>query len=451
MVQELKDYISLTEKQKETKNPNFSINDIIDGALENYRSYPIMVNTFSPSIRYPAYYICVNKELINIFNEKMRKTLIDNEVIDEKTELLSDFIFNKPSKMEITAVGVMGKTDERIILDSNASSLPHAMYEACINSLQVAIYTDQVLNYKRNILAENENLQKHYNEVKEQFLAILKELPQKHIGKTYSHEENDLVNTIDSLIKNLENEEKEKNKEKRVENIETEHNKVQEYHLRRDISKAIEITFFEKLAEIIKNNCCPTEIMILLIYMHLLYFVREKLDTSVDVKIKGDGQFHNFVHYVFEEFKKLNPPLEITPSISIMKDKFSADLLKTTESLTYWGYIDRIYKVMRFQKINGEFTFTSRADRMINRWGLEFIKNCIGKIDCLSIISNKIKELVYSKQEEFLNEHKILMIHGICKEYETDDLRQFRSKIEHHIRKGRGCIYKYTYRPFIKS
>jgi len=450
MVQALKKYIGSTEKQKEIENPNSSINDIIDGALDNYRSYPIMVNTFSPSIRYPAYYICVNKELINTFNEKMRETLISNDVIDGKTELLSDFVFNRPSKMEITAVGVMGKTDERIILDSNTSSLPHAMYESCINSLQVAIYTDQELIYKKDNPDKIENLQKHSNKVKNRFHAILKKLPQKHVGITYSQKEkNDLDKTIDSLVVNFKN--KEKEKEKRIENYEIEHSKEQEYHLRKDISKAIEITFFEKLTAIENNNNCPIEMMILLIYMHLLYFIRDKLDTSVDVKIKGDVQFHNFVQYVFEEFIKINPSIKIIPSISMMRGKISADLLKTTESLTYWGYIDRIYKVIRFQKINDEFTYTSRADRMINRWGLEFIKNCIKEIDKLKKISNKIKKIVYKKQEEFLSEHKILMIHGICKENESDDLRQFRSKIEHHIREGHGCIYKYTYRTLIQS
>ncbi|MCL2628410.1 MAG: HD domain-containing protein [Oscillospiraceae bacterium] len=431
-------------------NNELVLNRIVDGVMNTrYSTNIMMVQTLSPTARFPAHYLFKHKNLTREFEESLTKKLLEKGAIDENSQVICDFMLNKPSKMEITAIGSTGKNDERGILDSNTSSLPHALYEAGIVSLQISIYTESEIDYE---YSTKQKTQEHQiipiDEAKNEITRMIGDINEEKLTKLI--DDKDIFNITQDLEQIIEKLNIKKSNEASKSKTHTEEEN-REYRLRQDITHAIEDVYYKSINEKAEKSIYPLELIILLIYKHLIFYVREVLKTNVDVKIKGDGQFHNFVKFILSEL--MNYEITFFPTINLSYNKFSDEILRVCESLTHYGCLDRVYKSIRFRNVNNIFSYSARADRTINRWGFDFIDKTLYRVnnDIIQSLSEIIKNLVYAKQNEFYKEHRIVMTLNIGKEIGTDLVQRLRSKVEWIIRRGNGCIYKYTHRAFIIS
>ncbi len=345
MVELLKNYMDNECKKGEPiVKSGITLNSIIDGSISCFTSNKVMIHSLSPIYRYPAHYISEHKELTKTTEELLKDMLVNKGAIDRNAILMCHIQINKPSKMEITAIGTAGKKDERVILDSNTSSLPLALFDAGISSMQIVIYSDEQIYYQNSLAAQDKQKMSYELAEKELEKVIDDARISNLVLRLSEDQKGQMLSDVKRVIKRL-NDDEIDGSTRAQKGIDD--NENTEFKLRGDVSRALEDTFFKEINSMADNLDFPIGMIMLMIYQNLMCYAREILLTNVDVRIKGDGQFHNFSKYVIECLGKCG--FRCSPKIDITQDKFSIEILKITESLTNYGYLDRVYKAIRFK------------------------------------------------------------------------------------------------------
>lgn len=418
------------------------INDILDGLEADKMFVTYMdVKKISPLTRYPAFYLSQDKERVKNLEDSISKDARPNK------NVIVDLIYNKPSKMEISALETT-KDDKRILIDENISSLPHAIFQSGVNSLQLAIYSRDIINYH---CAEDIS---NYKKKKDDYVKNMDEMFSQLDKDTYIGIKTELSPYIDECYKNYNPlncyDDKVTLKENDIDECKI-------YNLSSKVSSIIE----EKIWEEFRKNLCndmvknetkviiPLHFIVLIIFQQLCRYAKEELNLYGNILMKGDGMLHKFIRVVLDRFTKdksfgENYTVEFMPVIDGKSKEFSFELMKVTEMLCYWGYIDHIHKSTAYKKQYGKYIYCNRVDRGINGWGDQFIEKCIEGKDSLIKVRDTIRKIVYEQQDNVINQHKLLKEINQYKnaEKEHEEIRHIRRAIENNIRKKDGCVYK---------
>lgn len=450
LIIELKDFFKyIEENPDEYKDKIYygaNINDILDGLEADKMFVTYMdVKVISPLLRYPAFYLSLDKERVKNLEDSISKDpRLDENVIVE-------FIYNKPSKMEISALET-SKDDKRVLIDENISSLPHAIFQSSVDSLQVAIYSRNIIKYQytEDISIHRQKKDDYMKKMDELFSQLEKE----NNFSTYTELKTELSPYIDKCYTNY-------NSLNCYDDIttlkESDIDECQIYNMSSKVSNIIEEKIWEEFKknlyeDTVRNESkaiIPLHFIILIIFQQLCRYAKENFDFKGNILMKGDGMLHKFVRTVLDKFAKDesfgdNYTIEFKPSIDKKSQEFSIELLKATEMLCYWGYIDHIHKSTAFKKENGKPLYCNRVDRGINGWGDQLIEKCIEGKDSLIKISDTIRKIVFELQNGVINQHKLLVKINQYKKAEKEytEIRLIRRAIEKDIRMKDGCVYK---------
>jgi len=423
-----------------------NINDILDGLEANKMFVTYMnVKAMSPLTRYPAYYLSMDKERIKKLEDSISKDPRLNK------NAIAEFIYNKPSKMEISALDT-SKDDKRILIDENISSLPHAIYQSGVNSLQLAIYSRNIIEYQSTENFSNQRQKKddYIKKVDELF----SQLDRENNCSTYTEINIKLSPYINKCFKGITS----LNSDDDITTFkENDIDECQIYSMSNNVSSLIENKIWDEFrknlyADAFMNSSkaiIPLHFIVLVIFQQLCRYAKENFNCKGNLLIKGDGMLHKFIRVVLDKYIKdenfgNNHTIEFKPSIDNKSQEFSIELLKATEMLCNWGYIDHIHKSTAFKKENGKYIYSNRVDRGINGWGDYFIEKCIEGEDNLIKIRDTIHEIVFELQDGVINQHKLLeKINQYKKaEKEYEEIRRIRRAIENDIRVRNGCVYK---------
>lgn len=417
------------------------INDILDGLEADKMVATYMdIKALSPLIRYPAYYLSLDKEMVtNLENSIYTDPRLNENVIFE-------FIYNKPSKMEISALET-SKDDKRILIDENISSLPHAIFLSGVNSLQVAIYSRNIIryHYTEDIITHKQKEDDYIKKLDELFSQLDKD----NNFSTYTEIKPQLLPYLDTCYKNC-NQLNYYNDITTLKDSDIE--ECQIYNMSSNVSNLIEEKIWEEFRKNLyyeSKTIIPLHFIVLIIFQQLCRYAKENFDFKGNILMKGDGMLHKFIRVVLDRFSKEkifgdNTFIEFKPSIDGKSKEFSIELLKVTEMLCSWGYIDHVHKSTAFKKQNGKHIYCNRVDRGINGWGDQLIEKCIEGKDNLIIIRDTIKKIVYELQNKVISQHRLLeKINQYKKaEKEYEEIRHVRRAIEKDIRNNNGCVYK---------